>query len=146
VALLATAVALGAALAHALELPNKIGMSVDTYFIVQQVYSGWNRLGSARGRTHCNHRRPLAPSGRPRGLLASTGGTDLLCLRSDYFLGIHVPGQSGDHQLDRAAFELGGAAPAVGVLTSSQRDISNCGYGGPHRGRDQAAPLSLSAG
>jgi hypothetical protein len=44
VALLATALALGAALAHALELPNKIGMSREDYFVVQQVYAGWNRL------------------------------------------------------------------------------------------------------
>lgn len=34
VALLATALALGAELAHALELPNKIGMSREHYFIV----------------------------------------------------------------------------------------------------------------
>lgn len=45
VALLATALALGAALAHVFELPNKIGLPGDEYFIVQQVYRGWNRLG-----------------------------------------------------------------------------------------------------
>jgi len=44
VALLATAIALGGALAHALELPNKIGLSGEAYFVVQQIYSGWNRL------------------------------------------------------------------------------------------------------
>jgi hypothetical protein len=44
VALLATALALGGALAHALELPNKIGMSREHYFIVQRAYDGWNRL------------------------------------------------------------------------------------------------------
>ena len=44
VALLATALALGGALAHALELPNKIGLSRDDYFVVQQVYRGWDRL------------------------------------------------------------------------------------------------------
>jgi hypothetical protein len=44
IALLATALALGAALAHALELPNKIGMSREQYFIVQRAYDGWNRL------------------------------------------------------------------------------------------------------
>ncbi|MEQ1868129.1 MAG: DUF1772 domain-containing protein [Alphaproteobacteria bacterium] len=44
VALLATALALGAALAHALELPNKIGLPKDEYFIVQKAYLGWNRL------------------------------------------------------------------------------------------------------
>jgi len=45
VALLATSVALGGALAHTLELPNKIGLAADRYFIVQQIYSGWDRLG-----------------------------------------------------------------------------------------------------
>ncbi|WIM10805.1 DUF1772 domain-containing protein [Enhydrobacter sp.] len=45
VALLATALALGAALAHALELPNKIGLGKDEYFIVQQIYRGWSWLG-----------------------------------------------------------------------------------------------------
>lgn len=44
VALLATALALGGALAHVLELSNKIGMSREDYFIVQRVYLGWNRL------------------------------------------------------------------------------------------------------
>jgi len=45
VALLTTALALGGALAHALELPNKIGMSREAYFVVQNIYRGWNRLG-----------------------------------------------------------------------------------------------------
>lgn len=44
IALLATAMAMAAALAHALELPNKIDMSREHYFIVQRVYDGWNRL------------------------------------------------------------------------------------------------------
>jgi hypothetical protein len=44
VALFATALALGAALAHALELPNKIALSRDDYFIAQKLYSGWNKL------------------------------------------------------------------------------------------------------
>ena len=44
VALFATALALGGALAHALELPNKIGMSREHYFIVQRAYDGWNQL------------------------------------------------------------------------------------------------------
>lgn len=44
IALIATAAALGGALAHAYELPNKIGLPRDEYFIVQQIYSGWNRL------------------------------------------------------------------------------------------------------
>jgi hypothetical protein len=44
VALLATSLALGAALAHALELPNKIDMSREHYFIVQRAYDGWSHL------------------------------------------------------------------------------------------------------
>jgi hypothetical protein len=44
VALMATALAMGGALAHALELPNKIGLSRGDYFIAQRLYDGWNRL------------------------------------------------------------------------------------------------------
>jgi hypothetical protein len=42
VALLASLVMLGPALAHAFELPNKIGLPRDQYFIVQQIYRGWD--------------------------------------------------------------------------------------------------------
>jgi hypothetical protein len=45
VAIILSAVALGAALAHALELPNKIGMSREDYLVVQQAYRGWDLLG-----------------------------------------------------------------------------------------------------
>jgi hypothetical protein len=44
VALLATALALGGALAHAFALPNKIGMGRDAYFVAQTIYSGWDSL------------------------------------------------------------------------------------------------------
>ena len=43
--MLSTAVALGAALAHLFELPNKIGLARDDYFIVQGIYRGWSLLG-----------------------------------------------------------------------------------------------------
>lgn len=42
VALMATALALGGALAHAFALPNKIVMSREDYFVAQQIYAGWN--------------------------------------------------------------------------------------------------------
>jgi hypothetical protein len=45
VALLSTAIALGPALAHLLELPNKIDLARSDYFTVQQIYRGWSRLG-----------------------------------------------------------------------------------------------------
>ena len=44
VALLASALVLGPALAHLLELPNKIGLAREEYFIVQKAYRGWNQI------------------------------------------------------------------------------------------------------
>ncbi|WP_064710734.1 hypothetical protein [Rhizobium bangladeshense] len=44
IALLATALALGGAMAHLLELPNKISLARNDYFVVQKAYRGWNRL------------------------------------------------------------------------------------------------------
>ena len=43
-ALLASALVLGPALAHVLELPNKIGLPREEYFIVQKAYRGWNQI------------------------------------------------------------------------------------------------------
>ena len=48
-AMLATALALGAALAHAFELPNKMALGREDYFTVQQIYAGWNRLAYLLG-------------------------------------------------------------------------------------------------
>lgn len=45
VALVATALAMGAALAHALELPAKMRLDVADYFVAQSLYRGWDRLG-----------------------------------------------------------------------------------------------------
>lgn len=45
VTLLAAALAMGGALAHALTLPNKIMMDQVDYFAAQQAYRGWNQLG-----------------------------------------------------------------------------------------------------
>ena len=40
-----TALALGAGLAHAFELLNKIDLSANDYLIVQHIYNGWSMLG-----------------------------------------------------------------------------------------------------
>lgn len=45
IALLTSALVLGPALAHTIELPNKIGLSRDEYFIVQKLYRGWSQIG-----------------------------------------------------------------------------------------------------
>jgi hypothetical protein len=44
-ALLFVALALAPSGAHLLELPNKIGLSREQYFVVQQIYRGWALLG-----------------------------------------------------------------------------------------------------
>lgn len=44
IAIAATALALGGALAHAYELANKIDLGREDYFVVQRIYDGWNRL------------------------------------------------------------------------------------------------------
>jgi hypothetical protein len=43
--LLFTALAMAPAMAHLLELPNKIGLPRDEYLTVQQIYRGWALLG-----------------------------------------------------------------------------------------------------
>jgi hypothetical protein len=42
--LLFAALALGPAMAHLLELANKINISREDYLTVQQIYRGWNLL------------------------------------------------------------------------------------------------------
>ena len=45
ISLLFASLSLGPALAHLLELPNKIHLPRDDYFTVQQIYRGWALLG-----------------------------------------------------------------------------------------------------
>ncbi len=49
VALVASALVLGPALAHVLELPNKIDLPRDEYFIVQKAYRGWSQIAWVLG-------------------------------------------------------------------------------------------------
>ena len=49
VALVASALVLGPALAHLLELPNKIDLPRDEYLIVQKAYRGWNQIAWVLG-------------------------------------------------------------------------------------------------
>src|SRR5262249_46460259 len=45
VALLASTLVLGPALAHVFEMPAKMGLSREQYFVVQQIYRGWDKIG-----------------------------------------------------------------------------------------------------
>ena len=49
IALFFVALALGPALAHLLELPNKINLAREDYLTVQQIYRGWALLGIVVG-------------------------------------------------------------------------------------------------
>lgn len=49
VALIATTLALGAALAHAYELLNKMRLDQEAYFIAQRSYDGWNQIAYVLG-------------------------------------------------------------------------------------------------
>ena len=49
VAILATGLSLGGALAHLYALPNKIAMPLDRYFTAQAIYAGWAQLGHVLG-------------------------------------------------------------------------------------------------
>lgn len=53
-------------------------------------------------------------------------------------LGLHLPGQPGDRELDRSAGRLAGAAPAVGVFPPRRRRAAGSRHGEPDRCR---APL-----
>jgi hypothetical protein len=44
IAFMATLLAMGPALAHAFEMPRKIGLPREDYFTVQQIYAGWDKL------------------------------------------------------------------------------------------------------
>ena len=47
-AIMLTAIAMGAALAHLFELPNKIDIGAADYLIVQRNYDNWAVLGRRR--------------------------------------------------------------------------------------------------
>ena len=46
VAILATALSLGPALAHLMEMPAKLTLDREAYFVVQDIYRGWNRIAA----------------------------------------------------------------------------------------------------
>lgn len=47
IALMSTAIALSAGLAHMFELINKMALDREAYFTVQQIYAGWNLFAVA---------------------------------------------------------------------------------------------------
>ena len=80
VAFLTSAILLGPALAHAFELPNKIDLPRDQYFVVQQVYRGWSLFGFVL----------------PVQVVALRGGG------TGCFLDLHLSSECRDRELDGA--------------------------------------------
>jgi hypothetical protein len=79
VAMMATATALGPALAHLFELPNKIGLPPETYFAVQQIYSGWSLFGLLLAVQFLSIVAVIVTAGTDRGL-RSMAALALACL------------------------------------------------------------------
>lgn len=133
IALLATALALGGAMAHALELPNKIGVSREHYFIMQRAYDGWFRLAYLLVAQLAGILAVIfILSRRFVGPVAGTRRPGLSGRRPGGLLDLDLSGQPGHQQLDRAARELGNPAPSLGIFTPCRGGISDPGNGISH--------------
>lgn len=88
VALLATALALGGALAHLLELPNKIGLAEADYFTVQQIYRGWSQLGYLLGVELVSIVALIVMSRHERGVMwpAAVALAGLVCAQAVFWI------------------------------------------------------------
>jgi hypothetical protein len=112
-----TALALVPAGAHFFELPNKIDLAQDHYFIVQKLYRGWALFGIVVvAALAINLVLALMLRGRGSAVLARSRGAPLYRGRAGDPLLLYLSGQRGDQQLDRRAGELDRAAHAVGIL------------------------------
>jgi hypothetical protein len=117
-----TALALLPGGAHLFELPNKIGLPQEQYFVVQSIYRGWALFGVViiaavatnlllalmlwrRGRTY----RPALAAGL---IMAAT---------LVVFFAWTYPGQPGDRQLDGGNPGLGKAAHTMGAVARCKR-------------------------
>jgi hypothetical protein len=117
-ALVLTALALVPSGAHLFELPGKISLGAEQYFIVQNIYRGWSLFGIvligalianlALANVAARSRRAV----RPRAVRVF-----LHCAHPCRFLHLDLPGQSGDQQLDDHSGQLGAIAQAVGVFS-----------------------------
>lgn len=113
--LLFVALALGPALAHLFELPNKINLSVEDYFTVQNVYRGWALLGFVVFGA-------LASTLLQTVLLWQHGKVFALSLLAFLcIVGTQVIFWTLDEQLDDDSGKLDGSARAVGILSRCRR-------------------------
>ena len=127
-------------LAHLFELPNKIGLPRDAYFIVQGIYAGWAWFGvviiaaiaanlALAWRLWRHNRRSALFAIASAGLIAAQP-VDLLHL--------DLSGQSGDPELDHDPGGLGAAEDRMGILPRRQRADQHGGVPGDRRRRHKA--------
>jgi hypothetical protein len=124
VALLSSAVSLGAALAHLFELPNKISLSRDDYFVVQGIYRGWSRLGIVLAIQFLSIVAVIALSRHERDVRTLSAAA-LVCLvvATGVVLDIHLSGECCDGQLDDHSDQLGNATKELGVFACGGRHM-----------------------
>ncbi len=142
VALMATSFALGAALAHAFELPNKMGLGRDEYFVVQTIYAGWNRLAYVLAVELAGMLALIfLYRAEPRvfwPVCVALGG---LGRRADRLSGSGPSRPIRRPRLDAPARELGSAAGPLGIFASGRGRVPDDRNGGSdcrglRRGRD----------
>jgi hypothetical protein len=123
-ALTLTALALVPSGAHLFELPNKVNLAADQYFIVQNIYRGWSLFGIVLfGALIANLALALLLRGRGAPFVLALFA--FLCIA--FTLVVFLPGQSGDQQLDDDPGQLGAIAQGVGVFARRQRRRDLCG-------------------
>jgi hypothetical protein len=113
--------------AHLFELPNKIGLSEEHYFLVQSIYRGWALFGIVIFAAILTNLLAAALLWREArafwpnlaaGLIS--GGDAARLFRLD------LPGQCRDQQLDGGDCGLGELARPMGAITRHKRDPDFC--------------------
>ena len=145
-AIVLTALALVPAGAHLAELPNKIGLDQEAYFVVQNIYRGWALFGIALfGALAANLalailvRRQRAPFWLALSafLLVAATLVDLLHL--------DLSGKPGDEQLDGRSRQLAAAAHDLGVCARDERGLDLPGAVRCHMVRASDGAIELRA-
>lgn len=120
-ALLFTALALAPALAHLLELPNKIGLPKDDYLTVQQIYRGWALLGFVvAGALLSNLVLAVSVRNKPRAFVLTLIAFFCIVATQVVFWTITYPANA-DRQLDDTACQLAGPSQPMGVFACGER-------------------------
>lgn len=144
VALLATALALAGASAHAFELPNKIDLPRDEYFIVQNIYRGWWQFAYVlAAQLMAIVALIMLARQQPGVVWPASGSSGMPCSSPGSVLDLHLPGKRRDRELDNNPGELGDASQSMGVLARCGRRLPIYRHGLPHH--CGASPRSVSS-